>query len=111
MISTVKRERAGLCFTSLPGIPHLPGREQDRIIVLDIARRSQLEALKPSLMEENRLPRSRMFNRPGCALRASISAASSIDGNNSARLATIDEMVCASSGVSRPAPTLSSRSA
>ena len=31
-------------------------REQDRIIVLDIARRSQLEALKPRLMEENPTP-------------------------------------------------------
>ena len=39
------------------------------------------------------------------------SAASSIDGKSSARLATMAEMVCASSGVSRPAPTSSSRSA
>jgi hypothetical protein len=39
-----------------------------------------------------------------CAFRASISLASSTDGNSSARLATIDEMVWPSSGVRRPAP-------
>ena len=38
-------------------------------------------------------------------------AASSTEANSSARLATMAEMVCASSGVSRPAPTSSSRSA
>jgi hypothetical protein len=42
-----------------------------------------------------------------CAFRASISVASSIDGNSSARFATIEEMVWASSGVSRPEPTSS----
>jgi hypothetical protein len=40
-----------------------------------------------------------------------ISAASSMVPNSSARLLTMAEMVCASSGVSRPAPTSSSRSA
>ena len=46
-----------------------------------------------------------------CALRASISARQLDRRESSARLATMAEMVWASSGVSRPAPTSSSRSA
>ena len=46
-----------------------------------------------------------------CALRASISVASSMVPNSSARLPTMAEMVWACSGVSLPTPTATLRSA
>ena len=74
-----------------------------------IAERLSHEAHEIVVIERHPEVVRRVENAASCAFNASISVASSIDGNSSARLATMAEIVCASSGVSRPAPTSAGR--
>ena len=94
---------------------HRPGLNTSIMLHLGTALRAYYDGLSSppvphdvinAAVPVDRQPRALSACDPAsCDLRASISAANSTKANSSARLEIIDEMVLASSGVRRPAPT------